>query len=438
MTYLILEWTGTDLVASRFFTRAGELVFQERESRPAASEADLAAALRELAPSDDDCRPVLAIPLGRLFSREIDLPIQERAKLRLLLPLELKGETALENEDLVFDGLPLAAEGKVLALWARKREIAHLVQACTEAGIDPEVVTTAPIHWEELLSPDEAEAALAVTDGTALAVYGNGKPLFFRALGSDEGELSRTLAALEMAKQVRIERLFWHGSPVGNAPAEAEGVPMLALPVTDSLAAAFGGDEAAARENAGAWALARALQTGRIGTFRAGELAWTRGREQLKRRLRIPAILTVLLLLLLAADAGIRYTMVKRDLTSVNASIAALYREVFPGRKKSVDELGELKAEIRRLGAAGAGSHILDTLRGLAKAKGDDVTGLFEVEIDGTAVRLKGDARSTQAVSQYRDRLASVLADAEVGQITAKPDGSVTFSLKGTISEVAK
>lgn len=424
MTYLILEWTGAELVASRFLQRRGDILFQGADSRPATTETELTEALRELPPAGNDSRIALSLPLARLFMREMGLPIRDRKKLREVLPLELRGETALETDELAFAGLPLAGE-EVLALWGRKRELAACISATAAAGAEPEVLSSAPLHWAELL-PSGDQGTVALTDGSALALFRDREPLYFRALTEGE-ECTRTLALLEISKGITVDRTCRLGaSPTGD------GTP---LPVEGSLAAAFGGDEGAARRHGSAWALATAMARGDAVDFRAGDLAWTKGREKTLRRLRLPLALAALLLLLLAADAGIRYLLVKRDLASLDASIGAIYREVFPGRKKGVDEAAEMRAELRKLGASGGKSRVLETLNRLADAKGDDILGLYEVEIDGGQVRLKGDARSTQAVNDFKSRLAAMLAPAEVGQITSKPDGTVTFTLRGTMKE---
>uniref|UniRef100_A0A831U3A7 Type II secretion system protein GspL n=1 Tax=Geobacter metallireducens TaxID=28232 RepID=A0A831U3A7_GEOME len=427
MIYLILEWTGTELAASRFLQRRGELLFQGSESRPAATDAELAAALGELSPAGGDCRIALSLPLARLFLREMELPIRDRRKLREVLPLELKGETALDSDELAFAGLPLAG-GQVLALWGRKRELAAAIGAAAAAGMEPEVLSAAPLHWGALL-PAGTGGTAALADGSALAVFRDGEPLFFRALTGGE-ECARTLALLEMGKGISVDRTYRLG------PSEGESGSL--LPVEGSLAAAFGGDEGAARRHGSAWSLAMAMLRGEAVDFRAGDLAWTRGKERALRQLRLPLALAALLILLLAADAGIRYTLVKRDLASLDASIGAIYREVFPGRKRGVDEAAEMRAELKRLGAAGGTSRVLETLNRLADAKGDEILGLYEVEIDGARLRLKGDARSSQAVSGFQNRLAALLAPAEVGQITSKPDGTVTFVLRGTVKEEAQ
>ncbi|WP_298268615.1 type II secretion system protein GspL [Geobacter sp.] len=432
MTYLILEWTGTELLASRFLQRRGEFLLQGRERRPAGDEHAFGEALRALPPPGDDCRVVLALPLSHLFAREIELPIRERRKLREVLPLELRGETVLETEELVFDGLPLE-EGKVLALWGRKRELALHIAAAAAAGFEPEVVTAAPLSWGLLLPEEGGTGTVALTDGSALALFRDGAPLFYRPLTEGSAEIGQTLAALELGRGITVERLWYFGPFAGEeAP---EGMAAAPLPVASSLAAGFGDDPGAALEGAGAWGVAHAVAAAEAVDFRSGELAYTKGREKALKRLRLPAILAALLLLLLVADAVLRYTLVQRDLKSLDASIATLYRELFPGRKMGPDPAAEVRAEIRKLGAGSGGGSVLGTLNGLAGAKGDDIAGLYEVEIDGTRLRAKGDARSAQAATAFRDRLAGLFGTAELGQITSKPDGSVSFTLRASIKE---
>ncbi|MGA2151021.1 MAG: type II secretion system protein GspL, partial [Geobacteraceae bacterium] len=199
--------------------------------------------------------------------------------------------------------------------------------------------------------------------------------------------------------------------------------------------ARMAGDAAAIGDLAGAYAVARASAMEEPVNFRRGNLAYTAGREKTLKKLRISVILAFACVVLLMAETALRYFQVKHDLDSVNNSITAIYREVFPNRKKPVDEVAELRAEIKSLGGGAATGNLLLGLTRLAEIKGADVTGLFEVEVDGDQLRVRGDARSIQAVNDFRTRGAAVFAGAEVGEIKSRPDGSVTFSFRGTMKE---
>jgi len=77
-------------------------------------------------------------------------------------------------------------------------------------------------------------------------------------------------------------------------------------------------------------------------------------------------------------------------------------------------------------------------LKQLADAKGATVNGLYEAEVEGNAVRIKGDARSAQAVNEFKAALAPMMATVQLGEVKSRPDGTVAFSLSGTLTEVKK
>ncbi|MCM2357236.1 MAG: type II secretion system protein GspL [Geobacteraceae bacterium] len=439
MNYLIVQLSADEALFARFRKRGRELVFVEGSRHPLDADHSLAALLPEIrAKGKEEERIVLAIPPSLLFMREVELPISERRKAREVLPLEMKGETALDTDELVFDAIPL--EGKFLAVWGRKSEIAAEIRGLAGEGMEPEIVTASLFHWHLLLPEKGDPAPVAVTDGEALAVYQNGAPLYFRPLGRGEltAEVARTLAALEIAKGVRVDRVLLHGkaarqAAAGALPEAPEGLSFAILPVAAGLAASFPADPAAALDLAGAYALARALGSEEPVDFRRGELAYTAGMVKARRKLRLSIGLAAAVVVLLCAEVGLRYFLVKRDLASLDNSISTLYREVFPTRKKAVDEVAELRSEIKRLGGPGAASSPLPVLKRLAELKGDDVTGIYEAEIEGGEVRLKGDARSVQGANDFKARAAGVFAGAELGEIKSRPDGSVTFSFRATM-----
>ena len=167
-------------------------------------------------------------------------------------------------------------------------------------------------------------------------------------------------------------------------------------------------------------------------------LAYTAGNQKLYKKLRVTAVLAVAAVALLFAESGVRYYLVKRDLNSLDLSVKGIYREVFPNRKKPVDEVSELRSEIKRLEGAKTSSNLLKLLKDLADAKGDDVGGIYETEVDGLEVRLKADARSFQAANDFKARAAKVLDGAEVSEIKSRPDGSVTFNFRGKMKGVAQ
>jgi general secretion pathway protein L len=439
MNYLVVQLLRHEAVVARFTGKRGQLAFVEAARHPLEGSHLLPSLLEGLAPADGEERVVLALSGEQLFLRELDLPITDRRRLREVVPMQLSGETALDDDELVCDGLPLA-DGKVLALWGRERVVAERIGLLKEQRLEPEIVTFSACHWQHLLPSAAREGVAAVTDGEALAVFRDGALLFCRHLAGDEpaAEAARTLALVELAKGAAVRRVFLHGEAARRAGSyQAQGasdIAWLPLPATGELAATFACDEATARDLAAACAAALAASRGEAVNFRSGALAYTAGRARARRRLRLTCGLGVAALALLFAETGVRYYLVQRDLVSLNRSIGAIYREVFPTRKKAVDEVAELRSEIRRLGSGASGGSVLDVLKRVAEAKGDGVTGIYEAELDGDQVRLKGDAGSIQAVNDFKARAGKQFGSVDVGEIKTRPDGSVSFTFRGTVT----
>ena len=429
MDILIVQLKRTELVLAGFRAKKGGVSFVSAERHPLeGEEGELSRILKGTSLAAGEHRVILSLPPTMLFMRELELPITDRAKVRELLPLELKGETALDTDALAFDALPLT-EGKHLAVWGRVKELSEKIELLKGAGLEPEMVTASLFHWNKIAP---ASGTVAVTDGEALAAFSEGAPLYFRALppGSGESELARTVAALELARGVQVGRVISYAaaSKVGESLA----------PSTRGLSEAFGGDARAAHDLAGAYAVAAAVADGTALNLRRGALAYTAGNEKLYRWLRLSMILAAALVLLVFAESGVRYYLVQRDLASLDLSIKGIYKEVFPTRKKAVDEVSELRSEIKRREGAKPSSNLLKLLKDLAEIKGEDVAGIYETELDGSEVRIKGDAKSFQAANDFKARTANLLDGAEVSETKSRPDGSVTFTLRGKMKGVTR
>jgi general secretion pathway protein L len=429
MDILIIQLKRNELILAGFRPKRGGVSFLSAERHPLeGSEGEIARILQGASIAAGEHRVVLALPPTLLFMRELELPITDRAKVRELLPLELKGETALDTDALAFDALPLA-NGKFLAVWGRIQDLIERMELLKEAGVEPELVTSSLYQWSKLAPP---AGIVAVTDGEALAAYSDGAPIYFRALpaGSGEAEIAKTVAALELAHGVQVDQLISYAS-------SAKDTEVLAL-ATKGLSEAFGDDAHAAHDLAGAYAVAAAVADGSALNLRRGALAYTAGNEKLYKKLRLTMVLAAVAVLLIFGETGVRYYLVKRDVTSLDLSIKGIYKEVFPTRQKSVDPVSELRSEIKRLEGAKTSSNVLKLLKDVADVKGDDVGGIYETQIDGSEVSLKGDAKSFQAANDFKARAAKLFDGAEVSEIKSRPDNSVTFTFRGKMKGVTR
>lgn len=445
MNLVIIEIKRNELVVATFRKRRSKLTFVEAVRHPIDQEGALPQLLAEFAASAPaERRVILAVPSNQLFMRELELPISDRRKIREILPLELKGETAVDTDQLVFEALPLD-EGKVLALWAKRNALEDKIRILAEIGLEPEIITASLFNWQCLIPAEVETGTVAITDGESLAIFRNGKPLYFRtmAAGEPDAEVTKTLAALEIGRELTVDRIFSHGGRAqqaasSDASADLKTSTFPPIQVSGEFADAFAGDTNSASDLAGAYAVAHAIATGDPIDLRNGELAYTAGQAKTRKKLRLSMILAVSFVILLFAEVGLRYYLVKKDVDSLDNSIKTIYREVFPTRKKAVDEVAELRSEIKRLSSGKTSSNLLPILTKLAEAKGDDVFDVFEAEISGNEVHLKGDARSIQAVNDFKTRTADALNNVEVGETKSLPDGRISFVLRGTVREANK
>lgn len=377
----------------------------------------------------EEIRTILALPPALVSLRELNLPISDRRKLRAVLPLELSGETAQPDQQLVCDAVPLAG-GTILAGWAPSAVVAELINLLTEAGAEPEAVTLACLHWH-LLAPDQQSGAFAIFDRQSVLVCRPGAtvPAYCRSLGADTDELGRTLTALELARDLPIQTVYQLDPEVSvELPSSIDLQP---LPIPALLAQTPATGSLPALALAGPLAVAEAYCSNTLFNLRSGSLAWSRQRYQLLRRHRLPLLLAAVLVVLLLVESGTRWYLLQRDLASLNGSISRIYREIFPSRTKAVDEVAEVKAEIRRLQGGISGPSSLAFLSELAAMKADEITQFSEVEYDGSRLRLKGDSRNSTAVNALRQQLLAAGWSVEQADLTNRPDGNVLFVLKG-------
>ena len=442
MNIPIVHISDAEIVFARFREKGKALLCLEASRYPLDKENPLAALRSKIVSQGrEDEKSVLSISPALLFMREIEIPIKDRRKIRELLPLELKGETAIDTEELVFEALHLD-KGKTLAVWCKRKELTEKIRAMADQGLEPRIVSASLFYWADLLSEEDKAGTIALSDGEALAVFRKELPLFFRPLMREQfvAGVEQALITLEMAQGVRIDRVFLHGwaarqPNLSTFSGKSSPISFLPLPVSPDLASAVAAGPMAPLDLAGLYALARGLSRKEPIDLRRGDLAYTADGDRTRKKLRFSIILAGVLALLLLSEAGLRYFLVKNDLASLNQSVGLIYREIFPSRQKPMDEVAETRSEIKRLGSAEATASVLPALRTLAQLKGDEILGIYEAEVEGNQVRVKGDARPIQGVNDFKTRAAAVFDNADVGEIKSRPDGSVSFVFKAVVKE---
>lgn len=434
MDCLVIRIDGQQVSVARFGVSGKSVALEGSALFELDGEQGLAAVASRIASGvSGSPRVLLCLPPDLFAQRLVELPLSDLRKVRQVLPAHLQGDMLLPAESALFDALPVSP-GRYLALWAQHGDVAGAIQLFADAGLEPAVVSSAPFAWQYLPG---IGADCALCDGSALALMSGGRISFLRALsGANPGQqLAATLSALELSGTALPARLYLFGPGGGELAGEgALPLPAEMLELPEECGHIFRNLQTFHRL-ADLYAVARACQAGALPDFRRGDLAWTAGDRQLRKKLRLTALLAAVTLLLLFGQECLRYRDASRDLVSLDSSIAALYREVFPGRARAVDELAEVRGEIRRLSGGDSGVAVLDLLKRLAELKGNGINGLYEAELEGNRLRLKGDAGSAGGVGEFRAALGRLAESVEVGELKSRPDGGVTFTMSALLRE---
>jgi general secretion pathway protein L len=121
------------------------------------------AAHQGLSQMTGEVTPYLAVPGDQLSVRVLDLPFSDARKIDQVVGYELEGQIVSSIEDVVFDHLVVGQrpEGStILAVAARREDLAALIAAAEGQGIHPRALFAAPVIYRTLFqaAPSGAEA----------------------------------------------------------------------------------------------------------------------------------------------------------------------------------------------------------------------------------------------------------------------------------------
>jgi general secretion pathway protein L len=412
----------------------------------------LKAALAQLQRAEDDTFAV-ALPGAQVASHLVSLPFTDARRIEQVLPAEVEGAIPFDLEEVVWDHAVLSqANGRteVLVGVVKKSALQQALASFAEAGIDPSLVTFAPLA---LATPsergmvsrdggDEEGAAEAVLDAgpdrADFCMLDAGKPVLARSLSSagpalwesaraDPRSADRLLSPLARdlkislrmrGKASAVSRLLVAGDLAALPGAVEKLSAEIGLPV-EPLALA--GQAAQVAQGPGAdYALAlglalRAQQPrGRL-NFRKGEFAFTRDLSQVRGHLVQLAIAAAVLLALAVGLGAARIASLSRQGRDHDDALCAATRKILgtcmTDYRQALAALsgGRSKAAgIPRVSAADVLAELL------AHLPDDAMPTLEDVDLTTTAVRLRGTAESYGKVDQI---LSALKQDRCFGQI---------------------
>jgi len=229
---------------------------------------------------------------------------------------------------------------------------------------------------------------------------------------------------------------------------ERTGIPTAPLefpqgPAATSLVA--GGDPLVFGP-ATALALRGSTRAGTRMNFRKHELAYKVDFLQIGRELRWTLVLAALAVLLLGANAITSLRLKTQRAEALEAQVAALYSEAFPGRPVPANPARALATEIREartraevLGVYRGNLSALDLLAELSGRVPADLDVVFEeLSIDGKVIRIRGHTKSFETVDRLRAELgrAPLFTRIQTSELQADDRrGGNTFSMTLSLAE---
>ena len=389
---------------------ATRLVAVERVMLDAGAE-PLRAALAGVAAA----RPAMVLttlPLARCTHRLLHLPFRDRARLARTAPLELLGQVPLAPDDLVVATRSTGHTGggaEVLAVAARRADLAARTAALAEAGLTATRIDLAPLPALALVPGELATVALVIADGTssAVVVRRDGRIAGLRALAADAHD-PRALAG-EIAWTLRA---LGHSGPTQCAGPDAARLQAALATALDAPVDLLAPPAALAAAGSAEDLTACAVPVGQIlgeGRRAAAGVTFVGDVDDAPRRWRRPAALAAAALLLGLVDVAlVRGALVRREAALAQATdeVAAAALPGTPVHAARA-QLEEAVAARRRLRPAGD-VPVLEVLRELSARVPDALRlDLDELVIEPDVVRLHGQAESFDAVEGLRAALAA-------------------------------
>jgi general secretion pathway protein L len=426
----------------------------------------ISAALSQLPPLGEDAIAV-AMPAAQVASFVFTLPFVDSRRVEQVLPAEVEGAIPFDLDDVVWDHSILAqGDGKteVLVAVVKKTALQGILAGLAEAGIDPRVVTFAPVALaalaERKLLADAGEGASALIeagpDRAELCLLFGDRLLLARALATSgsalwqtaqrdvkarekilgpllrdikislraraPGELQRIVLAGDLAAFPEIAHRF---EMELNAPAG----PVTLAPPHDGAT----GAEAPEMSLALALALRAQQPRGRL-DFRKGQFAFTRNLSQVRGTLLQLATAALVLLLLGIGLGTARVASLSRQANDYDEALCAATKKT----------LGTCMTDYRQAIAALSGGR--SRAAGIPRVSAADILAqvvarlpdasmpvIEDIDLNTSTVRMRGTAESFGKVDEIVAALRKDRCFGDVKQpgVTKAREGNrVNFSLE--------
>jgi hypothetical protein len=165
--------------------------------------------------------------------------------------------------------------------------------------------------------------------------------------------------------------------------------------------------------------------------LRRDEFSYTRDIEKTKKSLRVTAVLTVLLALVLSGSLLLKIVTARYEVASLKNEMRKKYQEIFPGEKNIINELYQLKSHLKELKDKEdfyIGVNPLNLLFNLSQIDRRGVV-FNEITADKGNLTLKGEAPSLSDIQHVRGKLERFFNEIIISDSKSSSQGTVLFTI---------
>jgi hypothetical protein len=165
--------------------------------------------------------------------------------------------------------------------------------------------------------------------------------------------------------------------------------------------------------------------------LRRGPFAYTKDAAKTGKALRMTVILALLLAFILHANFLFQTLMTTNEPADVARQMRLSYGNLFPGEKKTIDEIYQLKSHIKESRETGnllSGVAPLHLLLGLSRRMEANLV-YTDISLEKGLIKMKAEARSMDDLAKIQKRLSDVLTGASISDIKPEAQGKVLFTV---------
>ncbi len=173
--------------------------------------------------------------------------------------------------------------------------------------------------------------------------------------------------------------------------------------------------------------------------LRKGNFFYRKDEEKLWGKLKMTAIIFLLLAVVLNALFLVNIFSARKQVSETKKEMRTFYQSLFPNERKITDELYQMKSHVREVRDAGEkllGVNPMEILRNLAL----HISGVTfdEISLDQNLITMNGTAGSMDDISRMKDNLSRFLTDVSVSDITMTENGDTLFTVVAQPPDLSK